>query len=201
MLGFGKDKAKRKRIVLTLEEKLDVIKMLNKAVSYTVISEKFGIGHSTVGDIKKNRDKILQFSKEREERGVKEVVKSMKLGANADLDKAVYIWLCQKRLEGVPISGGILCEKAKQLHCFWITVSMNFHYSRSYHHPVVYFSRIVLLLKSLIEPHTFILDYTFSCCSGKVCQAANLFFAQSKEAVSVQCDVCKTCLYVTRYPF
>ena len=36
-----KPKAKRKRVVLTLEEKLEVIKMLNKAVSYTIISEKF----------------------------------------------------------------------------------------------------------------------------------------------------------------
>ena len=87
-------------MVLTLEKKLEVIKMLDKAVSYTIISEKFGIGHSTVGDIKKNRDKILQFSKEREERGMKEEIKSMKSGANPDLDKAVYLWFCQKRLEG-----------------------------------------------------------------------------------------------------
>ena len=61
-------------MVLTLEKKLEVIKMLDKAVSYTIISEKFGIGHSTVGDIKKNRNKILQFSKEREEHGMKEEI-------------------------------------------------------------------------------------------------------------------------------
>ena len=38
---------------LLLEKKLEVIKMLDKAVSYTIISEKFEIGHSTVGDMKK----------------------------------------------------------------------------------------------------------------------------------------------------
>ena len=48
-------KPKRKRVVLALEKKLEVIKMLDKAVSYTIISEKFGIGHSTVGDIKKTK--------------------------------------------------------------------------------------------------------------------------------------------------
>ena len=53
MLRCGKDKPKRKRVVLTFEKKLEVIKMLDKAVSYTIISEKFGIGHSTVGDIKR----------------------------------------------------------------------------------------------------------------------------------------------------
>ena len=48
---------------------------------------------------------------------MKEEIKSIKLGANPDLDKAVYVWFCQIRLEGVPISGAILCEKAKQLRC------------------------------------------------------------------------------------
>ena len=48
-----------------MEKKLEVIKMLDKAVSYTIISEKFEIGRSTVGDIKKNRDKILKISKKR----------------------------------------------------------------------------------------------------------------------------------------
>ena len=43
---------------------------------------------------------------------MKEEIKSIKLGANPDLDKAVYVWFW---LEGVPISGAILCEKAKQL--------------------------------------------------------------------------------------
>ena len=47
-------KVKRKRVVLTLSEKLEVIKLLDTSVSYTVICEKNGIGRSTVGDIKKN---------------------------------------------------------------------------------------------------------------------------------------------------
>ena len=53
-----KKKPKRKRVVLALEKKLEVIKMLDKAVSYTIISEKFGIGHSTVGDIKKDKKTV-----------------------------------------------------------------------------------------------------------------------------------------------
>ena len=88
-----KRKPKQKRVVLTLEKKLEVIKMLDEAVSYTIISEKFRIGHSTVGDIKKNSDKRLQFSKDREARGMKEEIKSMKLGANPDLDKVFIVYL------------------------------------------------------------------------------------------------------------
>ena len=48
------------------------------------------------------------------DRGMK-TAKVMKLGDNEQHDKAVYLWFKQKRMEGTPISGPILCEKAKQL--------------------------------------------------------------------------------------
>lgn len=49
---------KRKRVVLTIADKLKILELLDKSVSYAVIA-KFGIGKSTVGDIKKNREKVL----------------------------------------------------------------------------------------------------------------------------------------------
>lgn len=39
----------------------------------------------------------------------------MKLGDDHRLDQAVYLWFKQKRMEGVSISGPMLCEKALQL--------------------------------------------------------------------------------------
>ncbi len=82
--------------------------MLDKSVSYTVIAEKFGIGKSTVGDVKKNREKILKFQGEMIDMGMSRKAKVMKLGNNQKLDQAVYIWFRQKRMEGVPVSGPML---------------------------------------------------------------------------------------------
>ena len=42
--GKGKATAKRKRVVLTIEDKLEVLSLLDESVSRTVVSEKFGIG-------------------------------------------------------------------------------------------------------------------------------------------------------------
>ena len=56
--------AKRKRVVLTIQQKLEVIKLLDSSISYTIICEKFGIGRSTVSDIKSNREKLLKFNME-----------------------------------------------------------------------------------------------------------------------------------------
>ena len=48
--------------------------------------------------------------------GMSKKAKVMKVGDDEQHDKAVYLWFKQKRMEGVPISGPILCEKAVQLH-------------------------------------------------------------------------------------
>ena len=54
-------KIKRKRVVLSIRDKLEIIALLDQSISYTVICERFGIGKSTVGDIKKNKEKIISF--------------------------------------------------------------------------------------------------------------------------------------------
>ena len=110
LLGMA---AKRKRVVLTIQQKLEVIKLLDSSISYTIICEKFGIGRSTVSD---NREKLLKFNMELKEMGTKRDVKVMKLGDDPLLDKAVYVWFRQKRMEGVPVSGPLLCEKAMDLY-------------------------------------------------------------------------------------
>lgn len=40
----------------------------------------------------------------------------MKLASNTNLDDAVFKWFNQKRCQGEPISGPILCEKAVQFN-------------------------------------------------------------------------------------
>lgn len=112
----SKSNGKEIKIVLSISDKLEVIKLLEQSVSYAIICERFGIGRSTVGDIKKNREKIIYFKKETEGMGMKIEPKMMKLSNNVQLDKALYVWFCQKRMEGVPVSGPMLCEKAKLLH-------------------------------------------------------------------------------------
>ena len=105
---------KRKKVVLTVENKLEIIELLRKGTTYTVISEKYGIGRSTITDIKKNEAKLRSFKEKMMEMGVKEVTtKSMKIGAFEKLDEALHIWFRQQREKDVPISGSLLTEKAK----------------------------------------------------------------------------------------
>ena len=77
--------------------------------------DKYGIGRSTVSDIKKNRASIMAFKRQAAEMGMVKKAKTMKIGRDIKLDQAVFLWFRQKRAEGLPISGPILCEKAVEL--------------------------------------------------------------------------------------
>ena len=73
--GSASTKKKRKRVVLTIEEKVKVLDMLDKSVSYSIIAEKFGIGKSTVSDLKKNRENS-RFPERNDGRGNEEASKN-----------------------------------------------------------------------------------------------------------------------------
>ena len=42
--------------------------------------------------------------------------KVMRIAEDNKLDEALYLWFIQRRSQGMPISGPILCEKALQLY-------------------------------------------------------------------------------------
>ena len=88
---------------------------LTETTSIAIVAERYEIRKSTISNIKKNREKILQFQQEMTDMGMK-TAKVMKLGDDEQHDKAVYLWFKQKWMEGMLISGPILNEKAKQLH-------------------------------------------------------------------------------------
>ena len=108
--------AAKKRKVLSVEDKLEVLKLIDNGTSYSTITRKYGIGKSTVGDIKKNRIKLEQFKKKTVEMGMKTVnIKAMKFGEHKELDESLYNWFRQQRELNHSVSGAILQEKARML--------------------------------------------------------------------------------------
>ena len=78
---------KRKRKVLTIEQKVEILNELSRGVSATIFSERYGVGKSTVSDIKKNKDSILNFKKKVTDMGMNKKVKIMKLDQIFNCDK------------------------------------------------------------------------------------------------------------------
>ena len=55
---------KSKRVTLTIEQKLDILKKLDQGSTMSSIVTKFGVGKSTVFDIKNSREKMIKFADE-----------------------------------------------------------------------------------------------------------------------------------------
>ena len=75
---MNKTAKKRKRVQLTIENKLKVCKMAKNNVPNAVIMSQFSIGRSTLNDILRSKKKIKKFKVEKEELGLSGAAKMAK---------------------------------------------------------------------------------------------------------------------------
>ena len=101
--------------MITIDQKIKILDKIGKK-SYTLLCEEYGIGRSTITDIKKRESELRNY-KRMVEMGAGGSVKVMKLGKDEELEIALYQWFKQKREQGVPITGPIINKaKALELH-------------------------------------------------------------------------------------
>lgn len=108
--------AKRPHVSLTILQKVDILKKLDEGTPPRCLSKDFGISCRTIYDIRKNKEKILNFyTSSDSDKGIANR-KSVRPPKNADLDVILFEWFKQRRSENIPITGPLLREKAKELH-------------------------------------------------------------------------------------
>lgn len=107
---------KRKRIVLTVKEKLDAIQRIDKGESVQKICAELNVGKSTVNDWRRNRLSLQDFCTNVETDKVLDNRKTLKKPTHEMVDDALWLWFMQERRRGTPISGPILKEKAMFFH-------------------------------------------------------------------------------------
>ena len=48
--------------MITVHQKLEICKLIAMGTSYSITADKYGIGRSTIVDVKKNQPKLEEFS-------------------------------------------------------------------------------------------------------------------------------------------
>ena len=109
-------KEKRKRVSLTLETKLELIRAIRDGCSQRLVSEKFGVPKSTVADIWNCKEKIEEHLSASEYPELAKRRKIIKRPIFDKADQACFLWFSQQRSKGAAISGPLLQEKAKDLY-------------------------------------------------------------------------------------
>ncbi|GBM10192.1 hypothetical protein AVEN_258787-1 [Araneus ventricosus] len=101
---------KRKRVVVSMELRLDALKRIDKGESLKSIALSFGVG--TASDWKKKRKAIESFCSKLETKGALEFRSTLMKPKLEKLDDALLLWFNQERANGKPI----IKEKAVLLH-------------------------------------------------------------------------------------
>ncbi|XP_004387473.1 jerky protein homolog [Trichechus manatus latirostris] len=116
-LPAGKGRGeKRKRVVLTLKEKIDICARLEKGESRKALMQEYNVGMSTLYDIKAHKAQLLRFFANSDSNQALEHRRTLHTPKLEHLDRVLYEWFLVKRAEGVPVSGPMLIEKAKDFY-------------------------------------------------------------------------------------
>ncbi|XP_005005256.1 jerky protein homolog [Cavia porcellus] len=107
---------KRKRVVLTLKEKIDICTRLERGESRKALMQEYNVGMSTLYDIKAHKAQLLRFFANSDSRQALEQRRTLHTPKLEHLDRVLYEWFLVKRAEGIPVSGPMLIEKAKDFY-------------------------------------------------------------------------------------
>lgn len=101
----------RKKSVLPLKVKIEMLDRLRLGESFASISRSFNVNESTVRSIKKSEDKIRS--------SVASTSLSAKIVRDPAIEKmevALSLWIEDRNQKRVPLSGPLIREKAKRLY-------------------------------------------------------------------------------------
>lgn len=105
---------KRRHKTLTLREKYDIIKHLEEGRCVSELAITYKVGKSTICDIKRKKADIVKFVTMSETGPGKRM--TLKSSENPNVELALYSWFIQERSRHTPLSGDIVCEKAKHFY-------------------------------------------------------------------------------------
>lgn len=87
---------KRKRHVLTMEQKIEIFTKMDKGETSVFLAPFYNIGKATVTDIKNIRHSIMDFASKMDSGDGMKRRKVMKVAKYQDLNKAMEMWFTQK---------------------------------------------------------------------------------------------------------
>ncbi|XP_045411434.1 uncharacterized protein LOC123641040 [Lemur catta] len=110
------DKKKRKHLCLSIAQKVKLLEKLDSGVSVKRLAEEYGVGMTTIYDLKKQKDKLLKFYAESDEQKLMKNRKTLHKAKNEGLDRVLKEWIRQRRSEHLPLNGMLIMKQAKIYH-------------------------------------------------------------------------------------
>jgi transposase len=110
------EKRSRKHLCLSIAQKIELLQKLDSGVNVRSLTEEYGVGMSTIYDLKKQKDKLFKFFAESDEQKLMKDRKTLHKAKNDDLDRVLKEWIRQRRSEHMPIDGMLIMKQARIYH-------------------------------------------------------------------------------------
>ncbi|XP_023567748.1 small integral membrane protein 8 isoform X1 [Octodon degus] len=110
------DRKKRKHLCLSIAQKVKLLEKLDSGVSVKHLTKEYGVGMTTIYDLKKQKDKLFKFYAESDEPKLMKNRKTLHKAKNEDLDRVLKEWIRQRRSEHMPLNGMLIMKQAKIYH-------------------------------------------------------------------------------------
>ncbi|GFT10977.1 2-(3-amino-3-carboxypropyl)histidine synthase subunit 2 [Nephila pilipes] len=107
---------KRKRVVLSLKQKLDIINRLDQGEKASALCKEYNVGKSSILDIKMSKESIRKYVSSFANTENMHFRKTMKTSYNKELDQAVFDWYLNMSHKGQILSGPTICDKALEIN-------------------------------------------------------------------------------------
>ncbi|KAJ8937681.1 hypothetical protein NQ318_002828 [Aromia moschata] len=114
-----------------LNKEINVIEYLKNGMKNKDLSEKYKVHHSAISKIIHNKDKVVQHKETMEKYGANKNVLGYSSVNDSLFEKCTFLWFCQKKALGEPVTGPVLQAKAKQFHAS-LNVDSNFSTSNGW---------------------------------------------------------------------
>lgn len=114
--GNYSTRKKRKRILLTVEEKLKIIERVEQGEDAMKLADEYNVGKTTIRDILNKKNEYLYFALNSDSYSCVRNRKTLKKSMNPELDRAVFEWFQEKRVRGESVTRQALVEAAQRLH-------------------------------------------------------------------------------------
>ncbi|XP_012515156.1 PREDICTED: jerky protein-like [Propithecus coquereli] len=110
------EKKKRKHLSLSIAQKVELLQKLDGGVSVKCLTEEYGVGTTTVYDLKKQKDKLLKFYSDSDNQELMKNRKTLHRAKNEDLDHVLIEWIQQQRNKDIPLTGLLVMNQARIYH-------------------------------------------------------------------------------------
>lgn len=100
-----------KYVTMSMAKKAAIVKLVESGRSRAEVAKEFQISKQTLSDYIKNKQKILEAA----EKSTGSRQKNVSQGTYPKLEEALLVWLKSTVASKVPVSGGLLKQKAETM--------------------------------------------------------------------------------------